>query len=228
MDLPDKPYSSVTKLEADGIWLEYENRRILQNIYLRIDKGQIVGLLGRNGCGKTSLLEVIYGTKTTQNSSVRIDGAYVGKLYQSRGLIAYLPQKGFAPSQLTVEKALSLYQSNLTEANDYFPELNGLLPYRFKQLSGGQQRLVETIMVITSPAPFIMLDEPFSNVMPLHVETLKAWLSVLKNRKGILITDHYYQDVLAISDKLYYLNMNGRTIPLEHPLQQLKDFGYIN
>ena len=228
MRLSGKSHSSVTRLEADSIWLEYGNHKILQSVYLRVDKGQIVGLLGRNGSGKSSLLEIIYGVKATQNSSVRIDGTYVNKLYQHRGILAYLPQKHFVPGHLTVEQALDLYQSDWLEASFYFPELTKLVPCRFKHLSGGQQRLVETIMILASPAPLIILDEPFSNVMPLHVETLKTWLVSLKNRKGILITDHYYQDVLTISDIIYFLNMNGRTIQLEHPIQQLKDFGYIS
>ncbi|GAB4020089.1 ATP-binding cassette domain-containing protein [Spirosoma koreense] len=228
MHLSSKPHSSVTRLEADSIWLEYGNHKILQNVYLRVDKGQIVGLLGRNGSGKSSLLEIIYGSRSSQNSSVRIDGIYVSKLYQHRGVLAYLPQKHFVPSHLTVRQALDLYQSDLPEASVYLPELNELGSYCFKHLSGGQQRLVETVMVLTSPAPFVILDEPFSNVMPVHIETLKTWLVSLKSRKGILITDHYYQDVLTISDKIYFLNMGGRTIQLEHPVQQLKDFGYIS
>ena len=228
MHLSSKLHSSVTKLEADSIWLEYGNHKILRNVYLRVDKGQIVGLLGRNGSGKSSLLEIIYGIRSTQNSSIRIDGVYISKLYQHRGILAYLPQKHFVPSHLTVRQALDFYQSDLIEASAYFPELNELVSYRFDDLSGGQQRLVETVMVLTSPAPLIILDEPFSNVMPLHVETLKTWLTALKNNKGILITDHYYQDVLTISNKIYFLNMGGRTIQLEHPVQQLKDFGYIS
>jgi lipopolysaccharide export system ATP-binding protein len=228
MYMSSKPHSSVTRLEADSIWLEYGNHKILQNVYLRVDIGQIVGLLGRNGSGKSSLLEIIYGIKSTQNSSIRIDGTYIGKLYQHRGLLAYLPQKHFVPSYLTVRQALDFYQSDLLEASRYFPELNELVSCRFTHLSGGQKRLVETVMVLASPAPLIILDEPFSNVMPLHIEMLKAWLMSLKSRKGILITDHSYQDVLTISDRLYFLNMGGRTIQLEYPLQQLKDFGYIS
>ncbi|MBN8824538.1 MULTISPECIES: ATP-binding cassette domain-containing protein [unclassified Spirosoma] len=227
MYLPGKSHSSVTTLEVDSVWLEYANHRILQNVYLRVDKGQLVGLLGRNGCGKTSLLEIIYGIRTSQNNSVRIDGTYMGKLYRHRGILAYLPQKQFVPGHLTVRQAFHLYQSDPTEASAYFPELAGLLSYRFDDLSGGQKRLAEISMVLSSPAPFIILDEPFSNVMPLHVETLKTWLVALKARKGILMTDHSYLDVLAISDRLYLLNMHGRTIPLEHPIQQLRDFGYI-
>ena len=228
MYLPSKPHSSVNKLEVDSIWLEYGNRKILQNVYLRVDKGQIVGLLGRNGSGKSSLLEIIYGIRSAQNRSIRIDGTFINKLYQYQELLAYLPQKHFVPSQLTVRQALALYQADLVEAGAYFPELDELVSYRLNQLSGGQQRLIETVMVLASPAPLIMLDEPFSNVMPLHIETLKTWLVSLKSRKGILITDHYYQDVLTISDKIYFLNMGGRTIQLAHPIQQLRDFGYIS
>ncbi|WP_020596184.1 ATP-binding cassette domain-containing protein [Spirosoma panaciterrae] len=227
MRLSGKPVYSVTTLEVDSVWLEYANQRILQNVYLRVDKGQLVGLLGRNGCGKSSLLEIIYGIRPAQNSSVRINGTYMGNLYKHQGLLAYLPQRHFVPDQLTVQQALSLYNSNLTEAGAYFPELPELAAYRFADLSGGQKRLVEIIMILSCPAPLLILDEPFSNVMPLHVETLKAWLQSLKASKGILMTDHSYQDVLAISDRLYLLNMNGRTIQLEHPIQQLRDFGYI-
>ena len=228
MDLFGKPVAPVAKLEADSIWLEYGQRKVLQNIYLRVNVGQIIGLLGRNGCGKSSLLEIIYGIKSAQNVSVRIDGNYVKKLFQHKNVAAYLPQKNFVPSHLRVEEAFTLYQSVLADANKLFPELNGFLPYRFNQLSGGQQRLVETIMVATCPASFIILDEPFSNIMPLHIDALKMLFVSLKSRKGILITDHYYRDVLTISDSVYLLNTGGRTIQLQQPEQQLKDFGYIN
>ncbi|WP_229238593.1 ATP-binding cassette domain-containing protein [Dyadobacter sp. Leaf189] len=217
----------MNMLEADSILLEYGRRKILQNIYLKIEKGNIVGLLGRNGSGKSSLLEVIYGTRAAQNCSVRINKKYVSKLYQQPNAAAYLPQRQFVPGYLKVSEALRLYEVPVSEAGAYFPELQRMLPQRLNQLSGGEQRLIETIMVISCPAEFIMLDEPFSNLMPLHVERIKAWLLALKATKGILISDHYYRDVLALSDQVYLLNNGGRTILLQEPLQQLRDFGYI-
>lgn len=222
-----KPQFPVGRLEADSIWLEYNNRKVLQNVYIRIDKGQIVGLLGRNGSGKSSLLEIIYGIRRSHNSSVRIDGNYIRSPFKHENLLSYLPQHQFVPGYLRVKEALVLYQANVKEAVGYFPELNELLSYRFNQLSGGQQRLIETIMVISGPASFVILDEPFSNVTPLHIETLKTWLASLKNDKGILITDHYYRDVLAISDNVYLLNMEGRTIQLQYPAVELRQLGYL-
>jgi ABC-type multidrug transport system ATPase subunit len=227
VDHVGKPRYAVEVLEADSIFLVYKQRVILQNIYLRVCKGEITGLLGRNGSGKSSLIEVIYGIRKAQNSSVRLNGHYISKVFKRSNLVAYLPQKHFVPDQLKVEKAFELYQSDLAEALLYFPDLESLLSQSFSQLSGGQRRLVETAMVLASPASFVILDEPFSNLMPLHVESLKTWLFALKSRKGILITDHYYQDVLAISNDVYFLNMNGRTIHLQKPVQQLRDLGYI-
>jgi len=218
----------VTRLEVDSVLLEYEHRKLLQNIYLRVEKGEIVGLLGRNGSGKSSLLEVIYGIRATRNCSVRVDNKFIRKAYRHENFIAYLPQKPFVSGHLKVREALMLYKSQIGEAINYFPEVEQLLAYRFDKLSGGQQRLIETIMVISSPASFIILDEPFSNIMPLHIESVKTWLSALKKKKGILVTDHYYRDVLAISDHMYLLNMDGRTIKLQEPIKQLQDFGYIS
>ncbi|WP_229367815.1 ATP-binding cassette domain-containing protein [Fibrisoma limi] len=217
----------TARLEADSIWLEYGQHRILQNIYVRVDVGQVIGLLGRNGYGKSSLLEIIYGTRSAQNHSVRINGHYVDKLYQRPNTIAFLPQKSFIPGTLLISEVFGLYGSSVTTATELFPELTDMLPHRFDQLSGGQQRLIETVLVLTSPTDFVLLDEPFSNVMPLHVETLKVLISTVKHQKGILLTDHYYRDVLDISDTVYVLTSGGRTIQLTEPEQQLQHYGYI-
>lgn len=227
MDLSDQSNPVTSRLEADSIWLEYDNRRILQNIYLQVPKGQITGLLGRNGCGKSTLLEVIYGIRTAQNRSVRIDGMFYDKVYKHRNRVAYLPQKAFVPGHLRVKEAFALYQSDLAAVSLVFPAITDLLSYRIGQLSDGQQRLVETLLVITSPATFLLLDEPFSNVMPLHIEFLRQLLLLVKVRKGILITDHFYQDILQISDQVYFLSTNGHTVPLKHPEADLRELGYI-
>jgi ABC-type multidrug transport system ATPase subunit len=227
MDLSRKPHHELKLLEADSIWLEYKHRKVLQNIYIRVEKGEIAGLLGRNGSGKSSLLEIIYGIRRPQNSSVRINGKFIRKLYQHEDFMAYLPQNQFVPAYLKVKEAFRLYRSRLNVALEYFPEIDQLLDRHISQLSGGQQRLVETMMVISSPAAFLILDEPFSNLMPLHVDILKSWLSALKETKAIIITDHYYRDVLAISDHIYLLDMGGQLTHLHEPMKQLKDFGYI-
>ncbi|WP_255485742.1 ATP-binding cassette domain-containing protein [Dyadobacter aurulentus] len=84
MDPFNKSDRDVTILEVDSILLEYKHRKILQNIYLRVQKGEIIGLLGRNGSGKSSLLEVIYGIRAAQNCSVRVDNNFISNATATR------------------------------------------------------------------------------------------------------------------------------------------------
>lgn len=214
-------------LEVDSVLLQFDLRKVLQNIYLKIETGKIVGLLGRNGCGKSCLLEIIYGICSPQNKSVRIDGKYIEKLYRHPNLIAYLPQNHFVPPQLKVKAALEFYDVDVQKVGAYFPFIMDWRNQRMVDMSGGNRRLIETIMVIGSRASFILLDEPFSNLMPIHVEQLKQWLLNCRKDKGILITDHYFGDVLDLSDHVYHLNSFGRSVLLSEPQVELVDLGYI-
>lgn len=222
-----KPLHELTTLEADGILYVYKHRKVLENIYLKIDKGNIVALFGRNGSGKSTLFEVIYGIKSPSYGSIRFNGMFVSKAYRYKNLISYLPQYQFVPTDLKVSDALRLFKCNLTEALSYFPVLSGFLPYRIQELSGGERRLVELILVMSSESSFLILDEPFSNVMPIYIETLKVWLVELKLKKGILLTDHSYENVLDIASRHYLINMAGRTIQMENPDKELRHQGYL-
>lgn len=215
------------KLQADSIELRYGDRKILSSISLEIEYGKIAGLLGKNGTGKTSMLEVIYGIRKAQYSVVRVDGNYVKAPYKQKGLIKYLPQKNFVPSGVKVKEAFDWYNVDEQLWRRYFPEVSDWLESKIGHLSGGQQRLVATLLVVAGSDDFVMLDEPFSNVMPLHVESLKRLLLEVKSKKGILITDHYYRDVLDLADSVYLLNTNGSLLSLADPEQQLRDYNYI-
>lgn len=217
----------TTKLQADSIELRYGDRKILTSISLEIEAGKIVGLLGKNGTGKTSMLEIIYGIRQAQYAVVRVDGKYVKYAYKQKGLVKYLPQKSFIPSGVTVQEAMHWYKVDEQLWMHLFPELGDWKPSKFGHLSGGQRRLVETLLVVACPDTFVMLDEPFSNVMPVHVEKLKVLLKELKARKGILITDHYYLDVLDLADSVYLLTTTGSLRLLSDPEQELKDYNYI-
>lgn len=173
------------------------------------------------------MLEIIYGVRKAQYSVVRADGNYVKTAFNKKGLIKYLPQKSFIPSGVTVQQALGWYTIEEQLWNRYFPEVADWLGSKFGHLSGGQRRLIETLLVVGSPDTFAMLDEPFSNLTPVYVENLKALLKESKAKKGILITDHYYRDVLDLSDTVYLLNTNGSLILLTDPEKQLKDYNYI-
>jgi ABC-type multidrug transport system ATPase subunit len=140
------------------MWLQYGHTKILQNIYLKAETGQVVGLLGRNGTGKSSLMRMIFGTLRGESQSVRVDKRYVAHPYQEAGLIRYLPQHRFVPSQLPVRKAFDLYGVDFGEAGRYFPELAAHEKEAIGTLSGGNVRLIETLLILLSPVAFVLLD----------------------------------------------------------------------
>ena len=215
-------------LEADGIWLQFGGRKILQSIYIKLQIGQITGLLGRNGSGKSCLLKSMMGLMPTETQSVRVDGQYVGKPYQQPGLIRYLPQHPFVPPSLTVQAAFDWYGVNLDEIAGEFPTVYDLKHQRIGRLSGGEKRLTEILLILKSDTAFVLLDEPFSHLMPIQIEQLQATIRQESRRKGILLSDHLYRSVLDLSDSVYFLNTGGRTIRLNAPEQDLKDMGYLS
>jgi ABC-type multidrug transport system ATPase subunit len=95
-------------LEADSMWLEYAGQKILQSVHIRITKGEVTGLMGRNGTGKSSLLKMIFGTLRGQSQSVRVDRYYVSHPYLEKNLIRYLPKQHFVPPNLRIEKLCSI------------------------------------------------------------------------------------------------------------------------
>ena len=211
-------------LEADSIELSFDGRKILQNIYLKIPHHQVTAVLGRNGGGKSCLLQIIFGTLAPTYKSVRWNGQYVESPYQKRGLVRYLPQHPLTPSSMRVKEAFEWYGIHADTIG--YEKISLLKDQRMGQLSGGERRFLETLMILLSPVQFVLLDEPFSHLSPIYVEQLKTIIQEQKAKKGILITDHLYRDVLDIADQTYLLQ-NGATYLLTNPRQELIDRGYI-
>ena len=214
-------------LEADGIRIEFDGRQVLGGIYMRVQTGQIVGLLGRNGSGKSVLLQTIFGARAVADASVRVNGWRVVPAFRAPGLLNYLPQEPLLPPSLTLARAARLLGVDIEQATARFPELRAQFGQRLGELSGGSARLVQALLLLHADTAFSLFDEPFSGVMPVHVETLAEEMQLLKPRKGLLITDHRYVEVLPICDVVYLLHQ-GRLLQLEGDVrEQLRDYGYL-
>ncbi len=213
----------MSSLEIDSVHFSYGQHPILSSIYLKVDRGEVVGFLGRNGCGKSTLMQVIFGTLRGASQSVRVGGQYFERLYQSRQVM-FLPQEGLFPNFLTVRKAAALYQSDM-EALQVQPEVVRYLDYRFGQLSGGIAKFIETLIVLHAPVAFILLDEPFSFIAPVLVERLIPVIRQVAQRKAILLTDHQYKSILTVSDRLYLLR--GQCLYPVEDIRDLQDMGYV-
>lgn len=212
-------------LEIDSVILEFGNRKILQDVYIKIEVGEITGLLGRNGCGKTSLLRILCGDLAILNKSVRFDGVVASHNPNRFSDIQYLPQFSFLPKHLTLKRVFDDYQIDYTRFLETFPEFDRHYLTKVNNLSGGEKRLIEVVVVLMSKAKVCLLDEPFSQIMPLHVERLKSIIKSEKRTKGILVTDHLYEHIVQLSDRLYVI-FNGKT-HVANGIEDLPTFGYL-
>lgn len=213
-------------LEFDSLELSYETRSILSGIYMKCEVGEIVGVLGRNGSGKSSMMKIVFGSLKGNHQSIRINGRSLPPNHLQKKLIGYLPQDNLLPSFISIRKAVQLFGINEEEITLEFPEIRDFLPFTPKQLSGGYQRIVEALLILKSTARFCILDEPFSGLMPVHIEKMKEIIVNEKSGKGIIITDHMYRHVISITDRLYVLN-NGMTYPVKG-VEDLVNRGYVS
>lgn len=212
------------KLEVDSIFHEIRNRRILSDVYIKCETGQISGIFGKNGVGKTCLMNIIYGNINPISKSIRFDNVSISQAFKHPELITYLPQFNFIPSHLKLSRIFSNFNLNFQDFQKIFPDFSKKYNSSIGILSGGQRRLIEVYVIIKSNAQFTMLDEPFSHLMPLHTEKMTDLLYTEKSKKGFFITDHMYRNVIAISDQMYALS-DGKTI-LVNTIADLDNIGY--
>lgn len=214
-------------LEADGIRVSFGTRQVLTGVYLRVQTGQIAGLLGRNGSGKSTLLQTVFGARAVPDASVRVNGQRAVPAFQTPGLLNYLPQAPLLPEHLSLRQAARLLRVDPDLATANFLELRPHLDRRPGELSGGTARLLQVLLLLHARTAFSLFDEPFTGVMPVHIEALAAEMQLAKQRKGLLLTDHRYAEVLPLCDVVYLLHQ-GRLLKLESDVwEQLRDYGYL-
>ncbi len=210
-------------LEADSIQLEFNGRRILSSVYLKMETGKITALLGRNGSGKTCLMNIIYGSMSCEKS-VRIDHSSQKKAFERPDLLRYLPQFNFIPPQFSLKKVFNDYGLDYTLFEQSFPSFKLKYESTLGNLSGGERRTVELYVMLKSKTQFVMLDEPFTHLNPVEIEKVKELIMEEKKHKGILVTDHLYKQVIDIADHTYVLE-NGY-MHLVKAMDDIERYGY--
>lgn len=207
-------------IETRDLIKTYKKRNVVNGVSLRVDQGQIVGLLGANGAGKTTTFYMIVGLERPNSGKIYIDGQDITSLpmYQrSRFGIGYLPQEASIFRKMTVEDNLMaiLETTELTLAerqgkmNSLLEEFNvtHVRERNGSELSGGERRRVEIARALATDPKFILLDEPFAGVDPIAVADIQDIIAYLKERGiGVLITDHNVRETLSIVDHAYILN----------------------
>ena len=208
-------------LKAQNLAKTYSKRKVVTDVSLQVDSGQIVGLLGPNGAGKTTSFYMIVGLVARDEGTISIDDNDISILpmhSRSRLGIGYLPQEASIFRKLSVEdNIMSVLQTRkeLTpeERQDKLEDLleefhiqhirtsNGMA------LSGGERRRVEIARALAANPQFILLDEPFAGVDPISVIDIKKIIEHLRDRGlGVLITDHNVRGTLDGCEKAYIVS----------------------
>ena len=223
-------------LKAKEISKSYSGRKVVDNISIQVNQGEIVGLLGPNGAGKTTSFYMIVGIIKPEDGDIYLDNEIISNypMYQrSQRGIGYLAQEESVFRKLSVEDNILgvLEFSDLSKkeqsikAEELMKEF-GLINIRKNRgdlLSGGERRRTEIARALANDPKFLLLDEPFAGVDPIAVEDIQSIISVLKNKNiGILITDHNVQETLAITDRTY-LMFEGKILKEGIPEDLAKD-----
>lgn len=216
----------MSRLQALNLAKSYKGRKVVIDVSLAVERGQIVGLLGPNGAGKTTCFYMIAGIVKSERGKVLINDEDVTRLPmhgRARRGLGYLPQEASVFRKLSVsDNILAILQTRKELSREQRGKILNSLLEEFHithikdslgmALSGGERRRVEIARALATEPNFILLDEPFAGVDPISVSDIKGIIQQLKQKNiGVLITDHHVRETLDICEKSYIVS-EGRII----------------
>jgi lipopolysaccharide export system ATP-binding protein len=207
-------------LETVEISKSYRGRRVVDDVSVKVSRGEIVGLLGPNGAGKTTSFYMVVGLISPDSGKVLLDGVDLTNMamfQRARRGISYLPQEASVFRKLTVEENLmAILETRRMTSRERRDKMNHLIDQmglgtvrRSKGfvLSGGERRRVEIARSLAIDPSFLLLDEPFSGIDPIQVlELQRIILDLKRDGLGILVTDHNVRETLTVTDRAYIIN----------------------
>ena len=232
------PFLAVSNpgLEVQNISKYFDKKRILNDISLKLKKGESVAILGPNGAGKTTLFYILMGLLKPDLGKIKLENKNITTLpmYRRAKLgLGYLPQESSIFRGLNVEEnIMSILQITHVSKNKQTNDLDSLLTefgiehLRYASslsLSGGERRRLEIARCLASKPDFILLDEPLAGIDPIAVNDIKDLISNLKKKNiGLLITDHNVRSTLEMVDRAYIV-YDGKIISEGTPESIIKD-----
>jgi ABC-type lipopolysaccharide export system ATPase subunit len=214
-------------LEIDSIQKNYGHKSVLSDVFLQCRTGEIIGILGRNGSGKSTLLQIVSGLISADFKRITINKLLKNTNSKICQDISYLSQDNFIPKHFSVKTAiqLSIDKNNIqTFLEDNL--INSIIDNKINQLSGGELRYLEIKLVLENNKKFALLDEPYNGLSPVAIEKINTLILQNKAKKGIIITDHNYKNVIEISTDLYL--MKAGALSKIKSREDLVFHGYLN
>jgi lipopolysaccharide export system ATP-binding protein len=227
---------SATALAVFNLQKTYGKRRVVDDVTLHVEQGEVVGLLGANGAGKTTTFYMITGLERPDRGTIRLAERDITKLpmyLRARLGLGYLPQEPSVFRKMTAaQNILAVLETMGLRRRERIKRLEELLEEfgishvrhtRGDALSGGERRRTEIARALATEPQYILLDEPFAGIDPKAIDDIQSVILYLRDRGiGILITDHNVRETLGVTDRAYIMS-EGRIFRSGHPQELVED-----
>jgi len=197
-------------LECKNVYKKFGDKEVLKNINLKIPRGKIIGLLGKNGTGKSTLIKLINDLLTIDSGSILINGKKIG--IDSKKIISYLPERTYLDKSMTVEKVLEYFKNfydnfNVDKAKKLLKDLDLDITQKLSKMSKGMQEKVQLVLVMSREADLYILDEPLGGVDPATRDyILDTILSNFNEGASVIISTHLIDDIERILDEVIFID----------------------
>lgn len=197
-------------LEIKNLYKNYGEKQVLNNITLTVPRGKIIGLLGKNGTGKTTLIKLINGLLTPTKGEIIFEGKKIGP--QSKLNIAYLPERTYLDKSMTINETLKFFKEfysnfDIDKAKDLLKKLDLDENQKIIKMSKGMQEKVQLVLVMSRKADLYILDEPLGGVDPATRDyILDTILTNFNEGASIIISTHLISDIERILDEVIFID----------------------
>lgn len=197
-------------LEIKNLYKNYGEKQVLNNITLTVPRGKIIGLLGKNGTSKTTLIKLINGLLTPTEGEIVFEGEKIGP--QSKLNIAYLPERTYLDKSMTINETLKFFKEfysnfDIDKAKDLLKKLDLDENQKIIKMSKGMQEKVQLVLVMSRKADLYILDEPLGGVDPATRDyILDTILTNFHEGASIIISTHLISDIERILDEVIFID----------------------
>lgn len=202
-------------LECKHLYKEFDNKQILKDINFKIPRGKIIGLLGKNGTGKSTLIKLINDLLTPTSGEILINGEKPG--VKSKEIISYLPERTYLDKEMTIKQVIKYFEEfyknfDTQKAIKLLKDLNLDINTKISKMSKGMQEKLQLILVMSRKAELYVLDEPLGGVDPATRDyILDTILSNFSEGASVIISTHLISDIERILDEVIFID-NGKII----------------
>ena len=202
--------SNMKLLEINNLNKSFDNKEILKDVNLSIQSGKIIGLLGKNGVGKTTLIKLINDLLTPTSGEILIKGQKIG--VETKKVISYLPERTYLNKEMKVSEVISYFGDfydnfDSEKAKKLLKDLDLDINQKLTQMSKGMQEKVQLVLVMSRNADLYVLDEPLGGVDPATRDyILDTILSNFNENASVIISTHLISDIEKILDEVILID----------------------